>query len=854
MKTFAAILAFLSLAIIAHGAGSFPIKNGVLQNDLNAGGHAITNATDLTDTNGNSLLGGGGGPTNGITASQAASQIAATNNNILINLYDAAGTALAIGLQATNYALTKVAANAGVSFNQTLFNPTNTIIGVNVLEAGAKGGTNDDTALFNTLLKNYRNVFFDPSTNYTAGALFLTNHTRIWGNGARINFLTNLTSSTLFNIPTNVNDWTIEGLRINGGNTNDCFGAVRATNTLRFAANPGVSTRGVFIDDYFYGFDTAVKPVPMVDGITVQELPHIQFIHCEFATNGIGLALESQSTSVCAEYFNINGQNFHDNSYGAWIAAGNDSVRNCGFNHNFINICVDGSNGFNPGHAEIANNTINHPGSRYMVCSNLTVGETISGNLFRGTSAELALVNCKGVVLEHNNWESGCRVGNYGISGGANFVVYNNAAGDFGINANGLRVFDWALSVDGPTTNIVSWGNFSWNQLGFDDPYFWNPYATNTAGVNNGISFTNLNASSLASGIVPTARLGSGSASSSTFLRGDQQWATPAGSGNVSGPASSTDGNLAVYNGPTGTVISNSAFSPASFAARSSNLSDLANAATARANLSVAATNYGTALEVRFANGAFMRTNTAAPFNWRFENTNGTVTLGTNNVTQITIGADGSIINSGGITLDSLGGVSANKLSSGNLSANAGLYSDTSLQIQPIPTGHAGFQTNDNAGHFGYTYHLIGDGTSLTNSQGYGFANTNQLLGASALGASSHIKTDSGTNLISSEDATGYTNTIYSTNFLATTNIAISFNSPASLCQGVITNGPDVFFVFNGGDRGSWSFLFTTNVTMHYPAQVKWLWGAPTGNTNSVISFTCYGGTNLVEGSWAPNQ
>jgi hypothetical protein len=47
----------------------------------------------------------------------------------------------------------------------------------------------------------------------------------------------------------------------------------------------------------------------------------------------------------------------------------------------------------------------------------------------------------------------------------------------------------------------------------------------------SGANLTNLNASNLSSGTVPTARLGSGSASSSTYLRGDGSWATPTGGG-----------------------------------------------------------------------------------------------------------------------------------------------------------------------------------------------------------------------------------------------------------------------------------------------------------------------------------
>lgn len=739
MKTFFLIIAFLAIVFESLAAGPLPIMNGVLQSDLNAGGHAITNATDLTDANGNSLLAGSGG---GITLSQAQAISNTTSNwlwqsnvfilslsNIAFQSQFAVKTLASEtnnGLQATNDFLR----------GEWLSQQQEGVSRLPPLAIAGWFGSFDNGAWTNTTagVHGISNSLYDASqTLYPFGYRYLLlddgwGNTNLGANGLeQLSYSLQATFGTgtagvanfINTIHTGTNGmpgWKL-GVYLDGGTGLSTGGFQHGIGGGILQTNIG--TLGRYGLDFLKqdSFEFELEQTASVIGNNGYP---IYFTGAEQFGDGplpaIYPAMMNSWRSVSGGDITSYAQLIRwtdvamTNSWWHWVKPGH-----------FIDMDYIGGASSNGG-GTLANRT------HLMICALFSAPIEDDAGFFNAgafyiplftNSAVLAIdqdpaVICARRYFRTNNCD--VYVKPLGSPAGPQFAlgVVNRGAPATNVTLNFTNLYPlfasrsdkWSaydcISNHWVLTNSLS---FSVN-VETNDCILWKIYpgfppSTNTG---DGSGLTNV---PLALGQVA---IGSNGATASTMLGLDGSGkvttnAVPSGgggSGNVTGPASSTDGNLVLFNGTTGTVISNSAFNPASFAARASNLSDLSSASISLANLHGAATNYGTTLEIRFSNGAFMRTNTAEPHYWRFENTNAIVTVGTNGVTLFTFGADGSITTSSGVTLDSLGGITGNKLFAGNFSANSGVYANTSLQLVPIATG-AGVETNDNAGNFGYS-------------------------------------------------------------------------------------------------------------------------------------------------------
>lgn len=103
-----------------------------------------------------------------------------------------------------------------------------------------------------------------------------------------------------------------------------------------------------------------------------------------------------------------------------------------------------------------------------------------------------------------------------------NVDTANNAVHAFGKTEGQLSV----ASAASATTALRLGGKVE-SELNVNSALF----ASNTIALNGKSEAYYTNATNLATGTVPTARLGSGAANSSTFLRGDQTWQIVSGGG-----------------------------------------------------------------------------------------------------------------------------------------------------------------------------------------------------------------------------------------------------------------------------------------------------------------------------------
>ena len=106
--------------------------------------------------------------------------------------------------------------------------------------------------------------------------------------------------------------------------------------------------------------------------------------------------------------------------------------------------------------------------------------------------------------------------------------VINNGSFGGNLTVSGVLTYEDVTNVDSVGVITARAGVLvgSGITLSKDGDIFATGVTTATTFSGSGASLTNLNASNIASGTVPTARLGSGTASSSTFLRGDSTFQT----------------------------------------------------------------------------------------------------------------------------------------------------------------------------------------------------------------------------------------------------------------------------------------------------------------------------------------
>lgn len=534
------LLSFLSISAVAVTWQT--IKNGLMQTPLNAGGHSITNLGGLYDPLGEPFL----------------------NEEAVTELVNAAVAASSLD---------------GVSVKASPYNATGDWV------------TDDTSAIQSCLNAGNTNVLI-PAGNFLVTTLYVTNRgVRISGIPGQ-SFLRQKTNTGGTVLVVTNTDCVLDGIWVDGNRGTTSYknptyyypisSSVFGTNTEASRTNHGLvfngQGKGLLRDVTVTGFSGYGMDVTgdtnILARLNYASLERVTVTNC-----WMGLRLRATNAT---EYINIKDSQFYLN----WIGVGLGSA-NIDWSGGFVrdaNVGIWANPGSNGRMHTRASFTINHCAVPLYVQD--SGGLHVNGAQILGDT-QVFITNSTACIFSGNFFELGAGVREVLNAGQVNFWFDNV------FSANSGRTW---LVGDGSTTGLLS-TNSVWVKnyqvgTGFVTPFAYqsvtNAYGMNSnrvsigtnllssagngdilaAAVSNYLSgkltvagsvslpgettmgsiytpalggsavgLSNANATLLfGSGTVPTARLGSGSASASTYLRGDQSWASvPEGLGVVAG-------------------------------------------------------------------------------------------------------------------------------------------------------------------------------------------------------------------------------------------------------------------------------------------------------------------------------